>query len=449
MPVLISTHAAADFDVPAGNPSRFPPTLITRLRRLPPAETQLLKQLVVSAGRLNQPLYLVGGPVRDLLLGLTPLDLDVAVALPLREFLSPLAKSGRAVIRYHDRFHTATLTHKSGFTLDVARTRREHYPKPGALPEVAPDDLHADLKRRDFTLNAMALRLRAGEPPALIDPLGGLGDLRAGKLRVLHAHSFIEDPTRLLRAVRFLTRFHFSLAPDSERLFKEAARLGALQTVSGARRLAELDILAAGPEPLRALEWLDQLGLLASLLPGVTGRGEPLERARRLYARVQQHRLEFPEEALDLTALFLMPLVAGLKADGLKAALHGLPLSARARGLLTGVNELRWRMEQRLADASAGQAPEAFDKLEVESLLWLAAFPQAKTPPLHDWANHYLLTARFLVPKLTGKDLLQLGVKPGPALGAHLRALKAAVRAGDGMTKRQETAFIRRRMKTG
>jgi tRNA nucleotidyltransferase (CCA-adding enzyme) len=431
----------------AGKPSRLAPEYIAaRLRKLPQAETRLLKQLVASAGRAGQPVYLVGGPVRDLVLGLAPSDLDVAVALPLSEFLAPLAKAGRVTVRFHDRFHTAVITHESGFTLDVARTRREQYPQAGALPDVAPDDLHTDLGRRDFTLNAMAIRLRAGEQPAWIDPLGGLSDLRAGKLRVLHAESFLEDPTRMLRAVRFLTRFHFSLAPDSERLLKEAVRRGALQTVSGARRMAELDTLAAGPEPLRALEWLDQLGLLAQLLPGAAGRGEPLERARRLYARVQQHRLEFPEEVLDLTALFLMPLLAELKPDALQAALQGLPLAARRLGLLTGLRDRRWRLEQTLAGGKEGDAHEAFDALETESLLWLAAEPGKKSPPLALWARRYLGAARFLSPKLTGKELLALGVKPGPALGAHLRALKAAVRAGEVSGRRQETAFIRRRM---
>src|SRR5215210_1449835 len=176
-----------------------PARLAERLAALPGIER-------VREAASGIPAYLVGGAVRDLLLGHARADIDVAVEGELGELTRRLGGE----IRHHDRFATASVR-IDDLVVDLAATRRETYPRPGALPEVRPAGLADDLARRDFTLNAMALPLAE---PRLIDPQGGLADLERGRLRVLHPGSFRDDPTRALRAARYAARYGFALDPE-------------------------------------------------------------------------------------------------------------------------------------------------------------------------------------------------------------------------------------------
>jgi tRNA nucleotidyltransferase (CCA-adding enzyme) len=208
--------------------------------------------------------YLVGGAVRDLLLGMDHPDLDVAVEGDAPELARRLGADATA----HERFSTARLD-LDGVQVDLASTRAERYPHPGALPEVEPASLDRDLARRDFTINAMAVPL-VGEPE-LIDPYDGLGDLREGVLRILHPDSFVDDPTRALRAARYAARLGFEVEPATFELLT-AADLG---TVSGDRVEAELRRVAAEQRAPAAFELLAQWGL-AGIDRGVGARLEAL-----------------------------------------------------------------------------------------------------------------------------------------------------------------------------
>src|SRR5947208_2631577 len=224
-------------------PKIEPERLAERLAALPGIE-----RLREAAAGL--PAYLVGGAVRDLLLGRPRADIDVAVEGNVEELARRLGGDART----HARFATATVR-VDGLEVDLAATRSETYPHPGALPEVQPASLSDDLARRDFTINAMAVPL--GSPPRLIDPYGGVGDLERGELRILHRRSFADDPTRALRAARYTARYSFALEPETERLLRDAD----LSTVSGDRVEAELRKLAAEPEARRGFERLAEWGL--------------------------------------------------------------------------------------------------------------------------------------------------------------------------------------------
>jgi tRNA nucleotidyltransferase (CCA-adding enzyme) len=214
-----------------------------RIRALPGAD-RLLPALDGLA-----PAWLVGGAVRDLLLGAGSVDLDVAIEGDARSVARELASRLDGEAREHERFGTATVR-AGGLTVDLASTRRETYPQPGALPEVAEASLDEDLARRDFTVNAIAASLAADRVGELRDPHGGRADLDAGVIRVLHPRSFADDPTRLLRAVRYESRLGFRMDPETERLAREAIAAGALSTVSGARIRDELlDLLGETNRP--------------------------------------------------------------------------------------------------------------------------------------------------------------------------------------------------------
>src|SRR5207253_11297417 len=199
--------------------------------------------------------------------GADAVDLDVAVEGDAREVARTVAEriGGSAV--EHERFGTATVD-APGLTVDLATTRRERYPEPGALPEVEPAGLAEDLGRRDFTINAMAAGLSGDDLGVLHDPHGGEHDLAAGVVRVLYERSFIDDPTRLLRALRYEARLGGRVDPDSERLARDAIAAGAPSTVSGPRVRDELIDLLREPEAPVALARMRELGLDRALDPG-------------------------------------------------------------------------------------------------------------------------------------------------------------------------------------
>ena len=219
-------------------------SLAEALQRVYP-ELRLVREAAV------EPVYLVGGAVRDLLLGRGRADLDLVVEGDAAVLASRLG----ADVVSHERFATAKVS-LDGHEIDIATARTESYPQPGALPAVEPAArVEADLARRDFTINAMAIPLEGSD---LIDPHGGQADLAAGLLRVLHADSFVDDPTRALRAARYAARFGFELEREAEILLREAD----LSTVSIDRREAELLRLAGETEAPRAFALLAEWGLV-------------------------------------------------------------------------------------------------------------------------------------------------------------------------------------------
>jgi tRNA nucleotidyltransferase (CCA-adding enzyme) len=316
--------------------------------------------------------YLVGGAVRDLLLGRPRADIDVAVEGDPAE----LARRLGGELRSHDRFATAAVR-VDGLEVDLARTRSEAYPRPGALPEVRPAPLAEDLARRDFTVNAIAVPL-AGEP-SLIDPHRGLEDLRAGALRVLHARSFVDDPTRALRAARYAARYGFRLEPETERHVRAAD----LSTVSRERVDAELRKLAAEPEARRGFELLAAWGLL-ELGPGA---GELIEAAGTVAASAPWAGVVAPDEA------------------------------TLAAALGRGVGEA-----QQLAAANPERPSEAVQLAAGRSAVVLALARALGA----EWLDRYLAEWRDQRLEIDGGDLLAAGIAEGPAIG---RGLGAALRA--------------------
>ena len=351
---------------------------------MPPAETtfdpeRLPERLDALAGvdRLREaaaglPAYLVGGAVRDLLLGRPRADIDVAVEGDVDELSRRLGGN----VRTHARFATATVR-VDGLEVDLAATRRETYPRPGALPEVQPASLSEDLARRDFTINAMAVPL--GSAPRLIDPHGGLADLERGELRVLHPRSFADDPTRALRAARYSARYSLALEPETERLLRDAD----LSTVSRDRVEAELRKLAAEAEARRGFERLAEWGL------------------------------------------FELPEGGGGLVDGAAAVVAGGPWGSVARreqvvlaaALGRGVDDAR-----ELARGAPGRASDAVELARGHDgvVLVLARALGA------EWLDRYVAEWRDVRLEIDGDDLLAAGVEEGPAVG---RGLASALRA--------------------
>lgn len=319
----------------------------------------------VRAAAGDDPVYLVGGAVRDLLLGHGRADLDLVVV----GNAARLATSLDAAPVEHERFATAKAV-LDGHEIDIATARVETYSRPGALPEVEPaTDLEGDLRRRDFTINAMALPLQGDVEP--IDPYGGRADLESGLLRVLHEHSFVDDPTRALRAARYAGRFGFEPEPRTAELILAAD----LETVSLERRAAELAKLAAEPNAAVGFELLGEWGLV----------------------RLREGGVELTARVCELLAAPPWQGVAPRDRAVLAAAL-GPP-----------------RSEEELATADPSPPSAAVELANgadpVELVLARALGGE--------WLDDYL-EWRSVGLEIRGEDLIAAGVPQGPAVGLGL-----------------------------
>ncbi|HEV2770800.1 MAG TPA: hypothetical protein VGV40_11500 [Solirubrobacteraceae bacterium] len=359
-----------------------PSELPARLRTLPAGAA-----LVRALGE-HPHVHLVGGAVRDLLLGREPRELDVVVegdATVLALQLDP-----GAVI--HERFGTAS-TRLEGHAVDLATARRERYPEPGALPEVEPASLEEDLLRRDVAINALAVGLADG---SLREVPGALGDLAAGRLRVLHDASFVDDPTRLHRVARYAARLGFALEEHTAELAAAAVRGGALATVSGPRVGAELRLAATEPEPLAALGWMERLGLVRA----------PASAPAAIHAARSLLGGEGREDLLVL---------GGWGVDGAQRGFTAGELAVLDRLVEAG--------EIAAAALRAERPSQVHAVLSVEPLeaVALAGALGAGEP-----VRLFLDELRHVRLSITGDDLLAAGIASGPDVGRRLRAALAA-----------------------
>jgi tRNA nucleotidyltransferase (CCA-adding enzyme) len=386
-----------------------------RVRRLPGMER------IVPALEGLAPAYLVGGAVRDLVRGGSAVDLDIAVEGDARSAARALAERLGGSAREHERFGTATVR-TDELSFDLATTRRETYAHPGALPDVEPASLEEDLARRDFAFNAMAVGLTGDDLGHLYDPHGGLADLEAGSVRVLHDLSFTDDPTRLLRALRYEARLGFSMHRDTEQLARKAVEEDALGTVSGARVRDELMDLLAEPQAAAAVARMAELGIDRALHPALAADaalvasaslGATTIGADRTLAALAALCSEAPERVRDW--LEDLHLTAPQRDAVARAAVDGERLA----------KELHSR-EHSPSELAALLAPEPPEALALA--LALGAPPQ----PILRWADE-LREVRL---EISGDDLIAAGVPEGPALGRALEETLA--RKLDGLVAGRE-----------
>ena len=406
------------------------PKLIDKLTGCLPGPAQhTLEALTRLAQEQGLALYLVGGPVRDLLLDASTLDLDLAVEGDARPLTRQLAALLATRCVEHPAFLTATVKGE-GFSLDMATARSETYPHPGALPKVHPASIREDMLRRDFTINAMALALTGPQWGELLDPCRGQADLEAGLVRILHEGSFMDDATRIPRALRYEVRFGFRL---EERTLAWLRRdVGYLETISGARLRQEISRILQEVEPERALLRLQELAVLPAIHPSLSFDGH---RARALAAL---RRLA--PEAMPATA---WPLLAWGLQEGEAAALAGrLTLTKPQSQAVCALPRLR-ALEPSLSQPSL-KPSQVVDMLSPYPSAAVWAFTAATPSEVaRKHCLRYLRRWRYVKTSLDGHDLLGLGMPPGPAVGDVLSRLKASRLNGEVRSRREEEQLVR------
>jgi tRNA nucleotidyltransferase (CCA-adding enzyme) len=418
--------------------------------RLPQTVQNLLSSLGAVADRLNVAAFVVGGFVRDLLLNQPNLDVDVVVEGDGIAFAEAFASEHDCRVRCHRKFGTAVIIFPDGFKLDVATARLEYYLHPGALPDVEHASLKLDLYRRDFTVNTLAIALNQSQAGELVDHYGGVRDLEERAIRVLHNLSFIEDPTRMFRAVRFEQRLGFHIGRQTEQLMRSAVRLGVLGRVSGKRLANEMMLILGERDPLPALDRLVAFDLLRALHPGLGKRQdfhEAISEARRV---MDWYDLLYTGAPCRRWLCYLMVLTAPLTAEGMTTLCQRLDLPQGDAGLLVGQRATALRLLRRLENRRHNARPPRpvdlhrwLSPLATEVLLALMAL--ASQERVKQWMSRYITHLRSVRPLLGGHDLRRLGIPPGPGYKRILAALLQARLNGEVITADDERCLVTRK----
>ena len=400
--------------------------------RLPESLRQLLTLAAETAHRAGLPLYLVGGMVRDLLVSEPDYDLDLTVEGDAAVLAGALAAKTGASLTLHSRFRTARLTWDDGRSIDLTSARRETYAHPGALPDVSPGTLADDLFRRDFTVNALAVSLSPESCGEVIDLYGGLADLKCKLIRILHERSFIDDATRIWRALRYAARLGFSLETETYRLLQRD--VDCLRTISGDRIRYELECVFKEKRPEEVISLAADCGVLSRLHPCLKGNNTVADRFRR--AR------EMSSPSLPSFGLYLTLLVYDLPTEAVGeiiSCLHPDKETTAVLRALPGLKRCLPELEKPgLAPSKLYHLLEGFPVTTVR-----AALAAGGNDAVRGRLRSYLAELRPVKLSLNGSDLKQMGVPEGPEIREVQRLILDARLDGRIRTKEAEVEMVR------
>ncbi len=372
--------------------------------------------------------WLVGGSVRDLLLGCKVKDLDIVVEGDPEPLARRLAEELEGKFSARSAFGTVSVSLGWHTRVDLASARSETYPEPAALPEVRPAGLEEDLLRRDFTVNSMALDLRPEFFGRLVDPRGGRFDLNGKLIRVLHDRSFVDDPTRMFRAVRFAVRLGFELAEDTTRLMKEAIAGGLVDRLSPARLGKEVQLALAMNELYEVSKMMRDRGLWNAIDGRFRIRAEDLRRLRLIERWVP-----------DRWIMALVLLTPGWEADELRRLAKRLQLNRNERrALLRAMSEAR-RLTRSLAPGRSIKPGRVYTACRhcLESSIFVARLLTRSRKTVAALSS-YLKDWSYGVCDIDGSDLIAAGIPEGPAVAAGLQAAVVAKLNGEAETKEEQ-----------
>ncbi|MGB9857249.1 MAG: CBS domain-containing protein [Dictyoglomaceae bacterium] len=386
---------------------------------------EILQNIKEISSQLNVSVYAIGGFVRDLLLKYPNMDLDVTIEGDIKPFLNSLIGKLKGKIRIHEEFGTAEILLEDGRKIDIASTRQEYYEKPGALPQVERTSFWLDLKRRDFTINTLALSLNPDRWLEIIDLYGGLEDLSRKELRVLHNLSFIEDPSRVLRGIRLEKRLDFSFEEKTFTLLKDAISQGFLKKLSRERVKEEILLVLREPEPEKVWRRLEELEALSYLLP-VKNLPTDFEEINKKLRK---------EKNLDSTSLQILNLLSEVEKEKAINWLKEYHFSHKIILLLNNYFEYK---DKELDEETIKKLID----LPLELIFFLCL--KSKDPK----KVQILLKIKELkekkIPYLKGKDIINMGIKPGKIVGEILKNLFIEHLKGSIKSKEDEIEYLKK-----
>lgn len=451
---VLAGSGGGDLDMP-GRPPKSEPSrrnLASLMREgLPAGLLFFLEHLGILAERIEANLYAVGGCVRDLIMRRGGQhDIDLSLDGDIDEFVALTSQNHKITkIVRHPRFKTATLTTAEGYSVDISTTRREYYEYPGALPVVQTGSLRMDLYRRDFTINSLAIVLNNSNFGELMDFYRGYQDIKDGYIRVLHNLSFVEDPTRAFRAVRFEARLGFRISKMTASLLEGAVKNNFLTSIDRRRLLHELKLILSEEDPGPAIKRLNDFGLLPFVHPKIVLQPHHL----KLFNRVRRVRdwlaLTYPEHLPQAWLVCLMALTDRLRYPDLIELASSLTLKKKEVQLLTVerplADDIVARYKKTFKALSPSHVYDLFRDLSWPSILFIMA--KTENEALAQAGVAYLTGYRQVKPLSSGRDLMEnLNMPPGPLVRQALEDIRQARLDGLVETKAEELEFIRKKI---
>jgi tRNA nucleotidyltransferase (CCA-adding enzyme) len=413
--------------------------------RLPRRIIRLFKGFGSVADMLGYNAYLVGGFVRDLFLKQENLDVDVVIEGEGIKFAHEFAEHHEVRVRSHRKFGTAVLIFPDGFKVDVATARMEYYESPAAPPTVEMSSLRMDLFRRDFTINTLAVKLNKREYGSLVDYFGGQRDLKEKVIRVLHNLSFVEDPTRVLRAIRFEQRFGFHIDKLTLALMKNAVKIDCFKALSGRRLFLELKLLLKEQEPLQAIRRMNEFHLLQVISPEIEFTKGLKTLLQDIEGVLSWYNLLYLEDIYEPWKVYWHGLTSALETKALRRLAEGMQMvDQESRRMIWEREELGGLLEKlyRLKSDDKYGLYTLLSHYDTEILLYMMA--KVNNEKIKRMISNYFTKLKSTKVLLRGKDLKGMGVKPGPIYKEIFDSLLRARLNNSIRTKDEEAGFVKK-----
>jgi tRNA nucleotidyltransferase (CCA-adding enzyme) len=418
--------------------------------QLPPEMVGMLRDLGATAEAMGVNAFIVGGFVRDIFLRRNNLDVDLVIEGDGIAFAQKVAAQQKARVKVHKKFGTAVISLPGGFKVDVASARLEYYERPAALPQVEMSSIKLDLYRRDFTINTLAIRLNPACFGELIDFFGARKDIKEKTIRVIHNLSFVEDPTRILRAIRFEQRFGFHLGKLTQSLIENAVRFNFLERLDGRRLLSELILVLQEEAVILNLERMQALSVLPCIHPAFTFDRARKALCERIREAIRWYELSFLEDGYAPWKIYFMALIDGLVKNEVVNVCRRLFFSEREqRELLINREQIKNVLVKMVRRRTLGTSElyHLLQPLSVECLIYLMA--RVSRREAQKAISTFVTHLRHTAIETGGEDLKMLGLQPGRLYKKILDSLLDARLEGKVQTKADEIEFVREHFLSG
>ena len=412
--------------------------------RLTPRIIDILKSIGEKAEEIGYGAYVVGGFVRDLFLYRNNEDIDIVIEGDGIEFAKKYAKIVGARIHSHAKFGTAVIIFPDGFKIDVASARMEYYKFPAALPTIEMSSIKLDLYRRDFTINTLSIQLNPDRFGLLIDFFSAQKDLKEKIIRVLHNLSFVEDPTRVFRAIRFEQRFGFSIGKLTSGLIENAVKMGFFQRLSGRRVFTELRLILEEENPLPAISRMNEYHLLHVIHPSIILNNDLISLFNSSKKVLSWHDLLFLEEPYMKWAVYFLALLRSRDKETVSEICKRFEIAPRHRSIFCKerfeADRFISLMERNLPVKNS-TIYRGISVFKIELILYMMA--ATKNEALKRSISNYFTQLRHIKTSIKGKDLKKLGLEPGPIYREILGAVLDGKLNGRIKTRSEELAFVK------
>jgi len=416
--------------------------------RLPSNIITLLKDLGEIAEELDVNAYLVGGLIRDVILKRKNLDVDIVIEGNGIQFAKTFADHSGAKVRSYPKFGTAVVIMPDGFKLDVATARIEHYESPAALPEVKLSSLKRDLFRRDFIINTLAVHLNRGHYGTLIDHFGGMRDIKERTIRVLHNLSFVEDPTRILRAIRFEQRFGFKIGKLTESLIQNALNIHCFDNLSGQRLFLEVKLILMEEDPIGIIEKMDGFKLLKFISPELKLTEELRDELKKIKGILVWFNLLYLGVTYEPWKVYFLGVTSYLSETAMNSLIERMQIHDKE---LLNIISARQEARQVLKKLSRLKEKNNYSLYRILSPLYpeilLCSMAKTKNEKVKRLISTFFTKLMGTEVFLTGKDLITMGYPPGPLFKEIFDGILEAKLQGAVSSKEDEIEFVNRRYK--